>query len=232
MPEHRNADRPSFSLAPPPRTLLWDIDGTLVDTTDLITSALDHVYRKFLGKTLPKEELRAIIGIPLSSQLRVFGEPADFGVCQPDMEAEFIRFYEGHRDIERLVLAAADALKAGKRLGRKTGLVTSKNNEEIANTLPRLGIQEFVDVVVSADDVSLPKPDPAGVLLAMKRLEARPEDTMFIGDTVHDMRAGRSAGVRTCAVTWGAAPRDVLMAEHPDLICDDSERLAGLLGLV
>src|SRR5262249_45583171 len=126
-----------------PNTLLWDIDGTLIDTTRLIVAALDHTYRTFLGKTLPEEGLRAIIGTPLSKQMRVFGEPAEMGADVEEMEAEFIRFYESHRHLERIITAAVEALKAGKRAGQKTGLVTSKNNEEIANTLPRLGILDF-----------------------------------------------------------------------------------------
>lgn len=215
----------------PPYALLWDIDGTLIDTTALIVSALDHTYRAFLHRTLPPEEIQAIIGTPLSAQIRVFGEPATLGADPRAMEEAFIRFYESHKHLERVVEGAVEALKAGRRAGKPTALVTSKNDAEIANTLPRLGIAQCVDTIVSADDVCRPKPDPEGVLLALKRLGARPEEALFIGDTVHDMRAGRAAGVRRCAVTWGAAPRALLQAEEPDLLCDSPDDLARLLGL-
>jgi pyrophosphatase PpaX len=214
-----------------PRALLWDIDGTLIDTTGLITAALDHIYRKYLGRTLPPNGLRAIIGTPLAEQIRVFGDPADYGADPAAMEADFIRFYEANQRLERIVQAAVDALILGNRAGRPTALVTSKNLAEIQNTLPRLGVAPFVDAVVSADDVHDPKPHPEGVLLALERLNAPAEEAVFIGDTVHDLRAGRAAGVARCAVTWGAGPRETLLAEAPEIVCDDPQDLPRLLDL-
>ncbi len=210
---------------------LWDIDGTLIDTTSLIVESLDHVYRRFMGRTLPPEEIRAIIGTPLSEQVRVLGDPAACGVDPSAMEEEFIRYYEANRNRERIVQPAIDALIQGRQAGHPTGLVTSKNEEELANTLPRLGIQPFLDAVVSADHVTRPKPDPEAVLLALRWLDRPPGQAIFIGDTVHDLRAGRAAGVRRCAVTWGAAPRDLLLAEQPELLCDDPTNLATVLGI-
>src|SRR5439155_19600371 len=107
----------------PPTTLLWDVDGTLIDTTTLIVAALDHIYRRFIGRTLPPEEISGIIGIPLSEQVAVFGDPRKFGADPEEMKAEFIRFYESNRDMERVIPEAVDALIQGKRAGRKTALV-------------------------------------------------------------------------------------------------------------
>lgn len=211
--------------------LLWDIDGTLIDTTTLIVEALDHTYRTFLSRTLPPEQIRTIIGIPLVRQIYALGDPVSFGVSPEAMMEEFIRYYEANQSRERVIETAVSTLIAGKRSGRPTGLVTSKNRAEIANTLPRLAIAPYVDCIVCADDVQRPKPDPEGLLIALKRLSARPETTLYIGDTVHDMRAGKSAGVVRCAVTWGAATREQLDAERPEyLLCDPSE-LAAVLDL-
>lgn len=211
--------------------LLWDIDGTLIDTTTLIVEALDHTYRTFLSRTLPPDEIRAIIGTPLVKQIYALGDPRSFGVSPEAMMEEFIRYYEAHKSRERIIDTAVAMLVAGKRSGRPTGLVTSKNREEIANTLPRLGIAPYVDCIVSADDVQRPKPDPEGLLLALKRLSARPETTLYIGDTVHDMRAGKSARVARCAVTWGAATRAQLEAERPEYLLEDPSELAAVLDL-
>ena len=211
--------------------LLWDVDGTLIDTTALIVEALDHTYRTFLSRALPPDEIRAIIGTPLVEQIYALGDPRAFGISPEAMMQEFIRYYEANKSRERIIETSVAMLIAGKRAGRLTGLVTSKNREEIANTLPRLAILPYVDCIVCADDVQRPKPDPEGLLTAMKRLCATPEDTLYIGDTVHDMRAGKSAGVHRCAVAWGAATREQLAAEDPEyLLCDPSE-LAGVLAL-
>lgn len=214
-----------------PEGLLWDIDGTLIDTTSLIVAALDHTYRTFIGRTLPPDKIRAIIGTPLSDQVLALGDPRETGADPVAMEAEFIRFYESNRHMEQILPAAVQTLIRGKQAGLPTALITSKNREEIANTIPRLGIEPYVDLIVSADDVGCPKPDPEGVLFALSSLKLRAERTTFIGDTVHDMRAGKSAGVRCCAVTWGAGPRPLLLAENPDLLCDNPHDLAHLLGL-
>ncbi len=214
-----------------PDTLLWDIDGTLIDTTHLVAAGLDRVYRAFLKRTMPLDEIRSIIGIPLSEQMRVFGDPEQWGVNTGEMEAEFIRYWEERKHEERLIPEAIASLVAGKRAGRKTALVTSKNRAEIANTLPRMGIAEFLDAVITADDVANPKPDPEGVRIALRLLGSTPDRAIFIGDTVHDLRAGRAAGVARCAVTWGAAPRDRLVAESPEMICDNPADLPKMLGL-
>jgi len=213
-----------------PRVLLWDIDGTLIDTTGLILAALDHTYRTFLNRILPPDDLRGIIGIPLSEQMRIFGDPAEYGRDSGQMESEFIRFYEANRELERIVDEAVSALIAGKQAGRPTALVTSKNRAEIANTLPRLGILPYVDAIISADDVANPKPDPEGILLALQKLDSGPGDALFIGDTVHDMRAGKAAGVRCCAVAWGAGPFELLIAESPEFFCENPADLRRIIG--
>ena len=214
-----------------PKVLLWDIDGTLIDTTSLIVSALDHVYIKFIGRTISADEIRAIIGTPLSEQVQFLGEPSDYGTTISEMESEFIRYYEANRNQERILSDVVDILIAGKRAGRPIALVTSKNHEEIENTLPRLGILDYVDLVITADDVANPKPDPEGISKALAHFSVSGSDAIFIGDTVHDMRAGQSGGVQTCAVTWGAGSLSLLTAENPDHICSSPAELRDVLGL-
>jgi HAD superfamily hydrolase (TIGR01549 family) len=213
------------------RALLWDIDGTLIDTTQLIVSALNHVYQAFLNCSLPPDDARAIIGIPLRQQVAYFGPPEDFGTTAEALEAEFIHYYEANRHQEQVLSEAVDALIAGSRAGIRTALVTSKNDEELANTLPRLGIANFVQTIVSADQVRNPKPDPEGVILALQRLGVTPNVAVYVGDTVHDMRAAASAGVSRCAVSWGAAPRDTLFRESPEVVCDHPSDLIRVLAI-
>jgi phosphoglycolate phosphatase-like HAD superfamily hydrolase len=119
----------------------------------------------------------------------------------------------------------------GSRAGIPTALVTSKNEEELANTLPRLGVADWVQTIVSADQVRNPKPHPEGLLLALQRLRIQPANAIYVGDTIHDMRAARAAGIRRCAVTWGAAVRESLLAERPELVCDEPRELPAKLGL-
>lgn len=215
-----------------PSALIWDVDGTLIETTALIMESLDFIYRGYFGRTLPAEELRALIGIPLKKQIRVFGELEALGVDEAAITDDFITYYEAHRERERILTDVIAVLREGKRRGYPTALVTSKNEEELANTLPRLGIADCVDVAVTADAITHPKPDPEGMRLALRRLgipSERIPDAVYIGDTVHDMQAARGAGIRGVGVVWGAAGRHRLAAESPTFLCDTPDDLRRLL---
>lgn len=219
-------------IHPPPPCLLWDVDGTLIDTTSLIVASLDHIYQKYYQRILPFDEIRGLIGLPLKKQIRIFGELETFGVDEAAITDDFITYYETHRDRERVLEAVVGILIEGKERGLPTALVTSKNDEELTNTLPRLGIAEYVDAVVSADAVTRTKPDPEGLRLALQHLMIpadRAPDAVYIGDTVHDMQAARGAGVRGIGVTWGAAPRLRLEAQSPAFLCDTPDDLRRLL---
>ncbi|HEV2472084.1 MAG TPA: HAD family hydrolase [Chthonomonadales bacterium] len=217
---------------PLPRCILWDIDGTLIDTTELISESLEFVYQTLYHRTMRPEERRALIGIPLKRQIRAFGEPEKFGVSEEQVTAAFIRYYEAHRSRERIFQPVIELLARGSKLGISTGLVTSKNDAEIANTLPRLGIVSYVQAVVSADAVTRPKPYPDGIIAALSLLGVEDKaSTFYVGDTVHDMEAARAAGIRSIGVTWGAAGRRRLEAAAPDHLCDSAEELARVLNL-
>ncbi len=211
---------------------LWDVDGTLVDTTQLIVEALEHVYLTKFSRSMPYDERRALIGIPLKKQIRVFGEPEAFGLNEEEVVAEFIHFYESHKSCERILDSVTAILMEGKNRGNPTALVTSKNREELANTLPRLGIENFIDAAITADDVANPKPSPEGIFLALDRLGIAPEirkHSIYIGDTTHDMKAARLAGVQGIGVTWGAGTAQLLALENPVYICSTPQELSNLL---
>lgn len=211
-----------------PSCLLWDVDGTLIDTTALIAESLDVVYRRFYGRTLPAERLRALIGIALKDQVRIFGDPETFGVSADTVMQAFIDHYEANRHRERILTDVTRLLTQGRCVGIPTGLVTSKNRQELANSLPRLGIADFIDVAITADDVTHPKPDPEGIQKALTHLQipkAQWPQAVYIGDTVHDMRAAHAAGVRPIAVLWGAGPPELLAAQNPERLCTTPQEL-------
>jgi HAD superfamily hydrolase (TIGR01549 family) len=218
-------------LAPPPSCLIWDVDGTLIDTTSLIVDALGWTYQTFFGKNLSPEARRALIGTPLKAQIRIFGEPESFGLEPQTVMDGFIRYYEENRNQERILTEVTETLIEGKRRGFPTALVTSKNIPELENTLPRLGIAAYVDAIVSADHVQRPKPDPEGMKVALERLgcASSVDSAVYIGDTTHDMQAARSAGVRGIGVLWGAATPERLRAESPVALCRTPADLRTLL---
>lgn len=210
---------------PPIRCALFDIDGTLVDTVELIVRALQHTFHKHLGVTIPRDELRRTIGLPLHKQVRLFDYLVDFVPDHQAMEADEIAYYEANKHLERVIGEAVDALKEAKRAGLSVALVTSKNRQELETFLPRLNLNGWVDAVVSSSDVLHPKPAPDPVVVALQRLHSQPEEAVFIGDTVYDIQSARAAGVRVIAVGWGAHPVQMLRAESPDWLFEQPEQL-------
>jgi pyrophosphatase PpaX len=163
--------------------------------------------------------------------MRIFGDPANFGTTAEKMAEELIRHYERRREQERPVPEAIDALIYCKRQGIKTALVTSKSDDELANTLPRLGVSAYCDAIISADQVApFYKPHPKPVELALAKLNiSDPGKAIFIGDSIYDIQSGKAAGTLTAAVLWGAATETTLKEQNPDFIISSPEDLLSSL---
>jgi pyrophosphatase PpaX len=109
-----------------------------------------------------------------------------------------------------------DMVKALRHAGLRTGLVTSKNRPGALRGLRHIGLEEEMDLVIGADEVENPKPHPEPIELALERLGEAADRAIYVGDSIHDMRAGRAAGVRIGAVLWGPFDRDHLACTEPD----------------
>jgi HAD superfamily hydrolase (TIGR01549 family) len=198
------------------RAVLFDIDGTLIDTVDLIVRALDYTYRKHLGVALPREEIRRLIGLPLKVQMHYLDDRVAGDVPHEQMAADETAFYAANRHLERIVPEAVHAVQTASRKGYAVALVTSKSRQELSLSLPQLQLDTFIDAIVTADDTARHKPNPDPVLKAIERLQVAPEQVVYIGDTVFDISCGRAAGVRVAAVAWGAHLPEDLRAAQPD----------------
>lgn len=204
--------------------VLFDLDGTLLDTTELIIGSLTHALQDYVGRPIPRQEIVDLIGRPLVEQMRVYAPEEDV----PGLSARCLEYYEAHRDREVLYDGALDVLDLCRELGLDVGIVTSKNRREILGVFDRLPLLERVDTYVCSEDTSRPKPFPDPVNLARARLGAPAEQTLFVGDSVYDIRCGKAAGVRTAAVLWGPNPAAVLEPEDPTFLLpamDDLRRL-------
>ena len=136
-----------------------------------------------------------------------------------------------HHDTQVIpYVGAPELIRRIKHAGYRTGLVTSKNRPGAIRGLKLAGIAEHFDVLICADDVENPKPHPEPVLKALAQLESRPDEALFVGDSVHDMRCGRDAGVLTAAVLWGPFGRGDLEGTSPDFWLESPADLLELLG--
>ena len=205
--------------------VLFDLDGTLADTVDLILQSFRHTMSEHLDEVPPDELFLRGIGKPLPVQLREFAHGDDHFEA---MRQTYIQYQSArHDDMVRPFPGARDAMEELRSRGVRVGIVTSKARRIAVRTMRVCGLEDVVEVTVCGDEVSRGKPDPEPVVKALGELDlTRTADrVVFVGDSPHDLRAGRLAGVRTAAVGWGPLDRRVLQAERPDFFLERMEDL-------
>lgn len=203
---------------------LFDLDGTLVDTTELIRRSFRHVSREMLGEELPDEVLMANVGQPLMTQMQVLGGD----------DAQ--RWYDVYREYNHAVHDEYTRGYAGVRelleelTGRGVGLavVTSKSRMTVEMAFRCVPIEGFFGSIITADDTEQHKPNPQPLQLAMRRLDLVPEESVYIGDSPYDIEAGHAAGTATAAVGWGIFPPVRLKEVEPDFYFESPDEILGL----
>ncbi len=211
------------------RSVLFDLDGTLVDSERLILASYRHTMREHLGEAPPDEAWLATMGTPLVAQLR------DFAPDEAEAHAMLATYLAHNRRVHDELIrgfpGVAETLAWLRERGYALGVVTSKLSEGALRGMRSCGIlREWFEGIVTASDPVPHKPDPAPVRLALERVgEPDPSRALFVGDSVWDLRAGRAAGTVTAAALWGPFPRDRLAAEEPDHFLERIEDVRRLL---
>ena len=207
--------------------VLFDLDGTLIDSGPIILASMQHAVRTVLGREIPPEEL----GMTIGGQ----GIVAQMQDIDEEHADELLEVYKQHNDGLHETLEAFDELLAllpGLAAeGRKLGIVTAKRHRTVALALERFpALATSFDVVIGHEDTERHKPEPDPVLLAVERLGGVPADAAYVGDSPFDIAAAKAAGVFAVAVGWGGIhPDERLLAEAPDAFVRTPEELLGVL---
>lgn len=202
------------------RAALFDVDGTLVDSVETITLGLGDTIERFAGNRPDDDEIRSIIGTPLKQQIERYRGTAATSEELQEITAFAIGRFGAYRDRESDHDDAIEAMRMMRSAGLKVALITSKNREEVDEFLPRFSGRQWIDGVVCASDVSVPKPNPESVLLACSEFNVLPSQSFLIGDSIYDMQCAKGAGAGSVAVSYGASSLSALRQENPDLIFD------------
>ncbi|MGG2052861.1 pyrophosphatase PpaX [Lysinibacillus pakistanensis] len=194
------------------KALLFDFDGTLLNTNDLIIQTFMHVLNeRFPGQYSPKDCLK-FLGPSLKQTM------SDIAPGEEDaMIAKYRKYNELHHD--ELVTQYPDVvptLEQLKAMGLKLAIVSTKRNGMIDRGLSVLGANHLFDVRIGTDDVKNVKPDPEPVLLALERLGVNKEEAIMIGDNSHDIEAGHNAGIRAAGVAWAFKGPEYLQQFKPE----------------
>lgn len=207
-------------------TFLFDLDGTLIDSVELILRSYRHTMRTHRGMVPPDALWLKGVGTPIRVQLREWSEdPAEIEA----MAATYSVYNLEHHDaLVRPFDGIVSAVQHLKEAGKGLGLVTSKVRNGALRGLKVAGLEQAFDVIVGADDVRHPKPHPEPVLSALTQLGAQPGEAVFIGDSRHDLECGRAAGVKTAAALWGPFDRSHLADLEPDYWLERPEDILAL----
>jgi pyrophosphatase PpaX len=202
--------------------VLFDLDGTVVDSGGIILASMRHATREVLGRDFGDAELMQAVGGPgLEAQMAVFA---------PERVDELVRVYRDHNEPlhEELEACAGmeDVLLRLHAEGRRLGVVTAKRRATVELAFARVPLAHLFETIVGGDETEKHKPDPEPLLLAAERMHASPAETAYVGDSPFDIRAAKSAGMYAIAVTWGRIhDRERLEREEPDAIIERAEQL-------
>lgn len=196
------------------KALLFDFDGTLLDTNELIIQTFMHVLEeRFPGQYSPKDCIK-FIGPSLKET---------FEQITPNEVDEMVEKYRqwNHEHHDELITefdGVLPTLEKLKEQGVRMAIVSTKRRDTIQKGLELMGATSFFEFLIGIDDVKHVKPDPEPVLLAIEKLGVNKGDVMMIGDNYHDIEAGKNAGVKTAGVAWSIKGEEFLKQYHPDYI--------------
>jgi pyrophosphatase PpaX len=204
--------------------VVFDLDGTVVDTVELIIESFRYATSTVLGEVLPDEFIIAGVGRPLRTQMERLS--AEHAQALYDVYREYN--HRRHDELIRGYDGIEEVLVALKAAGRRTGIVTSKSRDTTAMAFRAVGLEAHFDVVVTATDTTEHKPSPVPLRLCLERLGATAAGSIYIGDSPFDIEAGAAAGMATAAVAWGVFGREALLAAGPDFWLDEPRDLLAL----
>ncbi|MEK6324352.1 MAG: HAD-IA family hydrolase [Acidobacteriota bacterium] len=213
------------------QTVLFDLDGTLIDTTDLILRCFQHSWERVCGFNHSRAALLQTFGTPLREAMhqllvtKAESKGARGVEVDPDVVDQLLAEYRlfnaaNHDWLARPFHGTGEVLSELRLRGYLIAVVTSKTRELALRGLRLCSLDGLIDSAVFLEDTDVHKPHPEPILAALKRLNAPSRSAVYVGDSRHDIVAARAAGVRTVAALWGPAPRTELERERPDFIAE------------
>jgi pyrophosphatase PpaX len=209
-------------------TILFDLDGTLIDTNELIIASFTHTVGKYGERPYTREEIIEFIGPPLVDSLQKVNPNNDV----EEMMATYREHnYANHEKYVKAYPTVVETIKKLKAAGYQLGIVTTKLSDTAKLGLELTGMADMFEVLIGLDDVVNAKPHPEPILTAIEKLQANPMTTLMVGDNYHDIEAGHNAGVQTAGVAWTIKGREVLEAHDPHYMLEQMSDLLQIIGV-
>ncbi|WP_461610958.1 pyrophosphatase PpaX [Cytobacillus kochii] len=206
-------------------TILFDLDGTLIDTNELIISSFLHTLNHYYPDSYQRQDVLPFMGPTLVET---------FTSIDRDRADEMVHMYrtfnkENHDVLVKEFSGVYETVRTLKESGYKLGIVTTKMLDVVEKGLRLTKLDEFFEVIVALDHVEKPKPDAEPVLKALSLLDSEPQEAIMIGDNHHDIIGGRNAGTVTAGVAWSSKGRNHLLQFDPDYMLETMPDLLTIL---
>jgi pyrophosphatase PpaX len=207
-------------------TILFDLDGTLIDTNELIISTYLHTLEKYFPGKYRREDVLPFLGPTLHEV---------FEKMDPDRVEEMVLDYRtynlaNHDALVKEFVGVMETIETLKKKGYKLAIVTTKREDVAFKGLRLMKLDSFFDVMIAYDHVKKVKPDPEPIFLALEKLGSKPEEALMVGDNFHDVLAGKNAGTKTAGVAWSIKGREYLAKYEPDFMLENMTDLLSILG--
>ena len=210
------------------KAIIFDFDGTLINTNDLIVEGLDRFAMTFRGCSLSHEEHQILAGKPLDDQMTyICAEKAE------DMAAVFKGWYmEAHKTLAKPFEGVAELFEFFRNSHYKLAIVSNNSHVIVKMGLEQLGLSDYFDLVICCEDVKNRKPSPEGLNKALVQLGLEKEEVIFVGDSGNDLMAARAARITSVLVGWTALERERLLQLAPNFVIEHPLELLQLIGIL
>jgi pyrophosphatase PpaX len=207
-------------------TILFDLDGTLINTNELIIASFLYTLDKFFPEQYNREHILPLMGMPLIETMEQFDK---------ERVSDLVHTYREHNishhdDLVKEFKGVFETVEKLYKKGYKLGIVTTKMRKTAEMGLKLTGLDSFFKVIVTLDDVEKAKPDPEPIHKALALLHSIPEKAIMVGDSKYDILAGQNAGTKTAGVAWTIRGNDYLQQFNPDYMLDEMTDLLDVLG--
>lgn len=207
-------------------TILFDLDGTLIDTNELIISTYLYTLEKYYPGKYTREDVLPFLGPTLHEV---------FGAMDSERVEEMVLEYRtynlaNHDNLVKEFVGVMETIETLKKKGYKLAIVTTKREDVAFKGLRLMKLDSFFDVMIAYDHVKKVKPDPEPIFLALEKLDSKPGEALMVGDNFHDVLAGKNAGTKTAGVAWTIKGRDYLAKYDPDYMLENMTDLLTILG--
>lgn len=207
--------------------VLFDLDGTLLDTTDLIIKSFQHTIRVHYNRPVDLEIVRAYFGQPLRAALEVLGPDDVDDLIQTYREFNLLH----HDELAKSFAGVAETVQELYNAGVLLAVVTSKSQTTAIRGLKLFDMDKYFPVVIGSEQCQNHKPHPEPVQLALAELGLTAGECLMVGDSPADIASARAAGVKTAAVRWTELPIETLLVEHPDFVLTTMAELLPICGV-